>query len=212
MVENLHQITSSNLGVSEAPLLLQVQERLFYLQKEKSELTCASIKFSVKIMGKLVETLEGKSEEVQLDFKTALQVLKHFLKVARICSEKASEEYAEAFDNEKKLFEMMKVYSDKCQSKLYQISQDMLNNLNVLTSISNIKPSKPNIPTNFKSPLTTQKESKNSSNISKLSLKQEELDQPKCFSDMDMKLLQKSKDPLELYTTDTNSLNLSMEE
>jgi len=81
----------------------------------------------MKIMGNLVENLEKNHEGVQ--YLDSLKILKVFLKITRVCSEKAAEGILESNNNEKKLFEVIKIYSEKSQVKLYQISQTVLSNV-----------------------------------------------------------------------------------
>jgi len=131
---------SSNPSNSDVPILHQIQEKIYNVQKENSELVCLAIKFNCKLFEKLIEILEGKNKDVNMQSVDVLKTLRVLLKVTRLCVEKASQEIIENNNNERKLFEMIKTFSEKCQSKLYQISQNLISNLSQNTSTKTFTP------------------------------------------------------------------------
>lgn len=145
---------SSNPSNSDVPILHQIQEKIYNVQKENSELVCLAIKFNCKLLEKLIEILEGKNKDVNMQSVDVLKTLRVLLKVTRLCVEKASEEIIENNNNERKLFEMIKTFSEKCQSKLYQISQKLISNISQNTSTKTFTPKviikmDENVPTSY---------------------------------------------------------------
>ena len=86
--------------------LEQIRMRLGFLKKEKAELLCKSIKFSTKIMVKILASLESKEKE-QLPDKELLVQIKLFLKVTRLVVDNAKSALAECkSEKESEFFSM----------------------------------------------------------------------------------------------------------
>ena len=84
----------------------QIQEKLFLLQKEKSKICCASIKFIIRMMSQILQMLENVDSTVILTQVDRLKKIKLFLKITQITILKASDECKDTTGNENKLFEM----------------------------------------------------------------------------------------------------------
>ena len=111
ITETIKKITSSSTNSksknkSEVTLLRQIQEKLFYLQKEKSGICCSSIKFTIKMMSKILQVLEGFYDDINLPKVERFRKNKIFLKITRLITIKANEECLETQGNENKLFDM----------------------------------------------------------------------------------------------------------
>jgi len=81
------------------------------------------------MMGKIILVLDDGDQRINLSDQDKMKILKMFLKLARITADKANDEMQETAGNERMLFEMVKVYSEKCQTKLFNISQILINKL-----------------------------------------------------------------------------------
>jgi hypothetical protein len=95
-----------NLQKLEKNELEKIRERLFMVQKEKAELLCRSIKFSTKLMAKIISSLECY-EKLQLKDNELLIKIKLFLKITRMVvdNSRTALSYIQS-DQEKKLFSM----------------------------------------------------------------------------------------------------------
>ena len=95
-----------NLQKLEKNELEKIRERLFMIQKEKAELLCRSIKFSTKLMAKIILSLECY-EKLQLKDNELLIKIKLFLKITRMVVDNSRTALSNVqSDQEKKLFSM----------------------------------------------------------------------------------------------------------
>ena len=152
-----------------------------------------AIKFALRIIGKYVELLEAgnqTNQEIKIGYIESIKIMKVLLKITRVCSEKADQEILEASNNERLLFEMVKAYSNKCQNRLYQMSQNVLNNINQVNQI------------------------KTNSNKMKIDFnKLNRNEAPKCSEELDFSELLPRKDSTPYSnTTEANSVDQSFEE
>ena len=95
-----------NLQKLEKNELEKIRERLFMVQKEKAEVLCRSIKFSTKLMAKIISSLECY-EKLQLKDNELLIKIKLFLKITRMVVDNSRTALSHVqSDQEKKLFSM----------------------------------------------------------------------------------------------------------
>ncbi len=76
--ENMKNITQEEL--------IKIREKLFLIQKEKVELLCKSIKFSTKLMSKIITAFENY-ETSGIHDNELLVKIKLFLKITRMVVE-----------------------------------------------------------------------------------------------------------------------------
>jgi hypothetical protein len=110
-----------------------IRNKLFQLQKEKTELLCQSIKFSIKLMNKMILLIENSTQmnENRTHFESDLLMkIKLFLKITRVVMEKAKEQVKESEGLQNEFFQMILAFNEKIQVKLYNIS-----NIIIQTSI-----------------------------------------------------------------------------
>jgi hypothetical protein len=110
-----------------------IRNKLFQLQKEKTELLCQSIKFSIKLMNKMILLIENSTQmnENRTHFESDLLMkIKLFLKITRVVMEKAKEQVKESEGLQNEFFQMILAFNEKIQAKLYNIS-----NIIIQTSI-----------------------------------------------------------------------------
>ncbi len=95
-----------NLPKLEKNELEKIREKLFIVQREKAELLCRSIKFSTKLMAKIISSFEGL-EKLNLKDNDLLVKIKLFLKISRMVVDNSKVALAAVqTDQEKKLFSM----------------------------------------------------------------------------------------------------------
>jgi hypothetical protein len=92
---NAHNLTNTELDI--------LRQKLFFLQKEKTEILCKTIKFSTRLMTKILASIE----QISAPHKEVLIKIKMFLKITRMVVEqsKSSLEGAKS-ENENKFFSM----------------------------------------------------------------------------------------------------------
>jgi len=95
-----------NLPKLEKNELETIREKLFLVQREKAELLCRSIKFSTKLMAKIISSFEGH-EKLNLKDNDLLIKIKLFMKIIRMVVDNSRAFLATVqSDQEKKLFSM----------------------------------------------------------------------------------------------------------
>lgn len=116
--------------------LLALKQKFSDLHKEKAQLVCQAIKFSTKIMTKILNSIEKVTEadkQNELHHLTdpvdLLTRIKLFLKITRIVVENANKELTECKGQQMQFFTMIKVFTEKIQSRLYSISNELIKNL-----------------------------------------------------------------------------------
>jgi hypothetical protein len=126
--ENFRDI--NNLTIDEMEI---VKQKIFSINKEKVELVCQSIKISIKLMTRIVESIENsKSNSIEV-----LKKIKLILKITRIVLEKSKEcMLTYKLDAQNKFFTMIYVFTEKIQARLVNSSTEIIKTLH---------PPKPNI-------------------------------------------------------------------
>ncbi len=111
--EQINNLTTSNqkhsqkkLNTKELQFYQQVKHKLFLLQKEKAEICCSSIKFSIKMMSQLVKAIKGDFDHFYLNQLQKLKVIKLLFKILKITLSKSTEECKTTEGNEKNMFGM----------------------------------------------------------------------------------------------------------
>jgi hypothetical protein len=86
--------------------LEKIRQKLFIVQREKAELLCRSIKFSTKLMSKIISSFEGK-EKLNLKDNELLMKIKLFMKISRMVVDNSKVALATVqSEQERKLFSM----------------------------------------------------------------------------------------------------------
>jgi len=86
--------------------LINIKEKLYSIEKEKVELLCKSIKFSTKLMSKIISIFENY-EKLRFAENELLLKIKIFLKITRLVvqNSKSAMESCKS-ENEKNFFTM----------------------------------------------------------------------------------------------------------
>ncbi len=133
---NQTNLANIDLQNSSKDDLLAIKQKILDLQKEKTQLLCQSIKFSTKIMTKILSSIErvtevNKENEIHHlpDPVDLLTRIKLFLKITRLVVENANKEISESKGQQMQFFTMIKVLTEKIQSKLYSISNELIKSL-----------------------------------------------------------------------------------
>lgn len=103
------------------------------IQKEKHDLLCKAVKFSTKLMAKLMSALENY-ETMNSSIMDLLTKIKIFLKITRLVVQNAKEEIQRASGKEQEFFTMyirllinrILVFTEKIQAKLYSSSNKII--------------------------------------------------------------------------------------
>jgi hypothetical protein len=113
-----------------------IKQKILDLQKEKTQLLCQAIKFSTKIMTKILYSIEkisevNKEEGIHhlcnpVDHLTRIKL---FLKITRVVVEYANKELIESKGQQMQFFTMIRVFTEKIQSKLYALSFSLIEDL-----------------------------------------------------------------------------------
>jgi hypothetical protein len=96
----------SNLEFLKQEELEKIKEKLKLIQRERIELVCKSIKFSTKMMTRIITILENY-ENSKINETDILMKIKLFLKVSRLVVENSKECITESkSDREREFFTM----------------------------------------------------------------------------------------------------------
>ena len=96
----------SNLELLKKEELEKIKEKLSFIQKERAELLCKSIKFSTKMMSRIITILENY-ENSKINETDILMKIKLFLKISRLVVENSKESILESkSDREREFFTM----------------------------------------------------------------------------------------------------------
>jgi hypothetical protein len=125
-----------NLEKSSREELFAIREKLSVVQREKTALVCQSIKFSTKIMNKILTAIEkvtdvSNGQGILHSSQPAdlLMKIKIFLKITRLITEQVNVEVSQSQGPENQFFSMIKIFTEKIQSKLYNLSNDLIKRL-----------------------------------------------------------------------------------
>jgi len=87
----------------EGEQLQKIREKLFLIHKEKAELLCKSIKFSTKIMSRILSSVENH-QTLKLSDTELLIKIKLFLKITRMVVENSKDALDECKSEKEKDF------------------------------------------------------------------------------------------------------------
>lgn len=117
-----------------------LKEKLTTIHREKVQLMCQSIKFSIKLMTRILNQIEEKKsgkEIYKLDSGLLLKI-KLFLKLTRLVMDNTKAEIS-TIRNDKNIlmnqpkqlefFMMIQALTEKVQNKLYSISNEVIKNI-----------------------------------------------------------------------------------
>ncbi len=133
---NQNNLLNFDLHNSSKDELQAIKHKIFELQKEKTQLLCKSIKFCTKIMTKILNSIERVNDVRECetgdhsnDPVDVLTRTKLFLKITRLVVDHANKQLAESNGQQLQFFTMIKVFTEKIQSRLYSISNELIKNL-----------------------------------------------------------------------------------
>jgi len=148
-----------------------IKVKIKQISKEKIELVCKSIKFSIQLISKIFETIQntnininkfysnypnninsGIKNDINVNELDLLTKIKLFLKITRLIVENTNKEIEEIktknlnenfanfsnLNNSIEFFGMIKIYTEKIQTKLYTLSNEIVKNILKIKEINSI--------------------------------------------------------------------------
>lgn len=99
----MYNFSNVNLSECSREEMNLVKEKVHDLKQEQSELICQSIKFCIKMMSKIIESIENFNKSVN-DYGDLLMKIKLFLKITRMVAANAKNEIQQNEDSKKRVF------------------------------------------------------------------------------------------------------------